>query len=91
MLKFVTNPIKPLPALDLIEYRHASISVNLLEILHNRRSTEYNKNFGGCKGRKLEPATPSSKESRHQAEHQQLPETRSRSVLQRPRALFVAD
>ena len=43
-----------------------------LGILHNRRSTEYNKNFGGCKGRKLEPATPSSKESRHQAAHQQL-------------------
>ena len=50
MLKFVTNPIKPLPALDLIEYRHVSISVNLLEFLHNQRLTEYNKIFGACKG-----------------------------------------
>jgi len=30
-------------------------------------------------------------ESRHQAEHQQLSEMRSRSVLQRLRAVFVAD
>ena len=30
-------------------------------------------------------------ESRHQAEHQQLAEMRSRSVLQRLRAVFVAD
>ena len=30
-------------------------------------------------------------ESRHQAEHQQLAEMKSRSVLQRLRAVFVAD
>jgi hypothetical protein len=30
-------------------------------------------------------------ESRHQAEHQQLVEKRSRSVLQRLRAVFMAD
>lgn len=30
-------------------------------------------------------------ESRHQAEHQQLAEMRGRSVLQRLRAVFVAD
>ena len=55
MLKFVTNPIKPLLALDLIEYRHVSISVNLLEFLHNQRLTEYNKIFGACKGARDHP------------------------------------
>ncbi|MDP7089642.1 MAG: hypothetical protein QGG20_07860, partial [Dehalococcoidia bacterium] len=42
-----------------IEDRDLSISVNLLGILHHRRLTEYNNNFGLCKGRKSESATSS--------------------------------
>ena len=36
------------------------VSVNLLGILHNRRSAEYSKNFGVCKGRKSELTTSGS-------------------------------
>ena len=66
-------------------------SANLPWFLHNRRLTEYNRDFGVCKVGNQSQQLQALMESRYQAEHQQLAEMRSRPVRQRLRAVFVAD
>jgi hypothetical protein len=65
-------------------------SANLPWFLHNRRLTEYNRDFGVCKVGNQSQQLPALTENRYQAEQQQLAEMRSRSVLQRLYAVFLA-
>ena len=65
-------------------------SANLPWFLHNRRLTEYNRDFDVCKVGNQSHQLPALTENRYQAEQQQLAEMRSRSVLQRLYAVFLA-
>ena len=49
-------------------------SANLPWFLHNRRLTEYNRDFGVCKVGNQSQQLQALMESRYQAEHQQLAE-----------------